>query len=124
MLDEPGVTRDRLYGRCLWGDYEFLAIDTGGVCTMNSKSQAKVMEELAITTTIGMEGIPLASREAAVTRMPSMIEKQATIAVKESQVIILLVDGKVQCAVFMQFLLFNSTQIIICFCYFMPFGSI
>jgi hypothetical protein len=69
-------------------------VDTGGVVTV-SKSQANVMEDLAISTTIGMDGIPLASREAAVARMPSMIEKQATAAVEESSVIIFLVDGQV-----------------------------
>lgn len=94
MLDEPGVTRDRLYGRSFWGDYEFMVIDTGGVLTL-SKSQDSVMEELAITTTIGMDGIPLASREAAVARMPSMIERQAAAAVEEASVIIFLVDGQV-----------------------------
>ena len=94
MVDEPAVTRDRLYGRSFWGDYEFLVIDTGGVVTI-SKLHDDVMEELAISTTIGMEGIPLASREAAVARMPSMIEKQATFAVEESSVIIFLVDGQV-----------------------------
>lgn len=93
VLDEPGVTRDRLYGRSFWGDYEFMVIDTGGVLTL-SKSQDSVMEELAITTTIGMDGIPLASREAAVARMPSMIEKQAAAAVEEASVIIFLVDGQ------------------------------
>ncbi|XP_071914468.1 uncharacterized protein [Coffea arabica] len=93
VVDEPGVTRDRLYGRSFWGDYEFLVIDTGGVVTI-SKLHDDVMEELAISTTIGMEGIPLASREAAVARMPSMIEKQATFAVEESSVIIFLVDGQ------------------------------
>ncbi|KAF3452542.1 hypothetical protein FNV43_RR02975 [Rhamnella rubrinervis] len=93
VVDEPGVTRDRLYGRSFWGDHEFMVIDTGGVLTV-SKSQAKVMEELAITTTIGMDGIPLASREAAIARMPSMIERQATAAIEESSVIILVVDGQ------------------------------
>ncbi|PRQ45372.1 putative GTP-binding protein EngA [Rosa chinensis] len=93
VVDEPGVTRDRLYGRSFWGDFEFMVVDTGGVLTV-SKSQANVMEELAISTTIGMDGIPLASREAAVARMPSMIEKQATAAVEESSVIIFLVDGQ------------------------------
>ncbi|CAI0450007.1 unnamed protein product [Linum tenue] len=39
-----------------------MVVDTGGVITV-SKSKNEVMEELAITTTIGMEGIPLASRE-------------------------------------------------------------
>lgn len=94
MVDEPGVTRDRLYGRSFWGDYEFMVVDTGGVMTV-SKSKVDVLEELAITTTFGMEGIPLASREAAVARMPSMIERQATAAVEESSAIIFLVDGQV-----------------------------
>lgn len=94
VVDEPGVTRDRLYGRSFWGDYEFLVIDTGGVLTV-SKLQTDVMKDLAISTTIGMEGIPLASREAAVARMPSMIERQATVAVEESSVIIFVVDGQV-----------------------------
>lgn len=71
-----------------------MVIDTGGVLTI-SKSQDDVMEELAISTTIGMEGIPLATREAAVARMPSMIERQATVAVEEASVIIFLVDGQV-----------------------------
>ena len=94
MVDEPGVTRDRLYGRSFWGEHEFMVVDTGGVVTV-SKSQANVMEDLAISTTIGMDGISLASREAAVARMPSMIEKQASAAVEESSVIIFLVDGQV-----------------------------
>lgn len=95
MVDEPGVTRDRLYGRSFWGDHEFVVVDTGGVLTL-SKTQDDVLEDLAITTTIGMEGIPLTTREAAVARMPSMIERQATVAVEESSVIIFLVDGQVQ----------------------------
>ncbi|CAI0546334.1 unnamed protein product [Linum tenue] len=93
VVDEPGVTRDRLYGRSFWGDHEFMVVDTGGVITV-SKPKNEVMDELAITTTIGMEGIPLASREAAVARMPSMIEKLATAAVEESSAIIFLVDGQ------------------------------
>ncbi|KAJ4761993.1 GTPase Der [Rhynchospora pubera] len=93
VMDEPGVTRDRLYGRSFWGDQEFMVIDTGGVMTL-SKSQENVMEELAISTTIGMDGIPLATRELAVARMPSMIERQAISAVEEASVIIFLVDGQ------------------------------
>ncbi|KAF5735783.1 hypothetical protein HS088_TW15G01299 [Tripterygium wilfordii] len=93
VVDEPGVTRDRLYGRSFWGQQQFMVVDTGGVL-MVSKSRDEIMEELAITTTIGMEGISLASREAAVARMPSMIERQAAAAVEESSVIIFLVDGQ------------------------------
>ncbi|KAL8480080.1 hypothetical protein ACS0TY_026857 [Phlomoides rotata] len=93
VVDEPGVTRDRLYGRSFWGVYEFMLVDTGGVLTI-SKHQKDVMEELAVSTTIGMEGIPLACREAAVARMPSMVERQAAFAVEESSVIIFVVDGQ------------------------------
>lgn len=71
-----------------------MVVDTGGVLTM-SKSQVDLMEDLAITSTIGMDGITLATREAAVARMPSMIERQAAMAVEESSVIIFLVDGQV-----------------------------
>lgn len=106
MVDEPGVTRDRLYGRSYWGNYEFMVIDTGGVLTV-SKTQTDVMEkQLSVSTTIGMEGIPLASREAAVARMPSMIERQATVAVEESSVIIFVVDGQVS---FMFVLIYFAT---------------
>lgn len=94
VVDEPGVTRDRLYGRSVWGLHEFMVVDTGGVLSI-AKSQTDVMEELAITTTIGMEGIPLNTREAAVARMPSMIEKQAIVAVEEASVVLFLVDGQV-----------------------------
>ncbi|RZC77494.1 hypothetical protein C5167_001674 [Papaver somniferum] len=93
VVDEPGVTRDRLYGRSFWRNIEFMVIDTGGVITV-SKSQASVLEDLAISTTVGMDGIPLASREAAVARMPSMIESQATVAVEEASVLIFVVDGQ------------------------------
>ncbi|KAK9094565.1 hypothetical protein Scep_026034 [Stephania cephalantha] len=93
VVDEPGVTRDRLYGRAFWGDCEFMVVDTGGVLTV-SKSHVDIKDNLAISTTIGMEGISLAFREAAIARMPSMIERQATFAVEEAAVIIFLVDGQ------------------------------
>ncbi|KAJ3675264.1 hypothetical protein LUZ60_004306 [Juncus effusus] len=93
VVDEPGVTRDRLYGRSFWQTKQFMVVDTGGVMTV-SKSQEKVMEELQISTTIGMEGIPMEIRDLAVARMPSMIEKQAVEAVEEADVVIFVVDGK------------------------------
>ncbi|GAB2246109.1 hypothetical protein Droror1_Dr00001602 [Drosera rotundifolia] len=93
VVDEPGVTRDRLYGRSFWGDIDFMVIDTGGVLSL-PKSQENIMEGLNISTTIGMEGIPQALREAAVARMPSLIERQAATAVEESSAIIFLVDGQ------------------------------
>jgi len=47
IVDEPGVTRDRLYGRSYWGDQEIMVINTGGVIAL-SKSQASVIEEFAV----------------------------------------------------------------------------
>ncbi|EPS73678.1 hypothetical protein M569_01078, partial [Genlisea aurea] len=93
VVDEPGVTRDRLYGRSVWGDHEFVVVDTGGVVTI-SKTQDEVLEEFSITTTVGMDGLPLAAREAAVARMPALVERQAAIAVEESFVVIFVVDGQ------------------------------
>lgn len=29
--DTPGVTRDRIYGKCEWLDHEFMLVDTGGI---------------------------------------------------------------------------------------------
>ena len=29
--DQPGTTRDRLYGKAEWRDREFTVIDTGGI---------------------------------------------------------------------------------------------
>lgn len=115
VVDEPGVTRDRLYGRSFWGQHEFMMVDTGGVLTV-SKSQTTVMEDLDITTTIGMDGIPLASREAAVARMPSMIEKQAIAAVEESSVIIFLVDGQVFVCLHIVTYFFHLFQVPLYFC--------
>ena len=31
VYDEPGVTRDRTYGKGFWGAHEFSVIDTGGL---------------------------------------------------------------------------------------------
>ncbi|KAK7391933.1 hypothetical protein VNO78_20357 [Psophocarpus tetragonolobus] len=87
VVDELEVTRDHFYGRAYWGEHEFIMVDTGGVITI-SKSQATIMEELAISTTMGMDGIPLAVRETTVARMFSIIERQATAVVEESSVII------------------------------------
>ncbi|KAK7410478.1 hypothetical protein VNO78_01283 [Psophocarpus tetragonolobus] len=46
-----------------------MIVDTSRVITI-SKPQAIIMEELAISTTIGMDGIPLAVRELVIARMP------------------------------------------------------
>ncbi len=64
VSDEPGVTRDRLYGDASWQDNDFCLIDTGGI-------QLKSDDILQLH-----------------------IKKQAEIAMELSDVILFFVDGK------------------------------
>jgi GTP-binding protein len=62
--DVPGITRDRIYGEAKWGEKSFLVIDTGG---FRPDAQEDIIKE---------------------------VKKQALIAVKEANVVILLLDAK------------------------------
>ena len=53
-----------------------MVIDTGGVITL-SKSQVGVMDELDVITTIGMDGIALATIEAAVAGMLQRLKNKS-----------------------------------------------
>ena len=64
VKDEPGVTRDRIYGDAEWCGYSFSLVDTGGLDVKN-KSDFQVN-----------------------------ITKQAELAVELADVVIMLVDGK------------------------------
>lgn len=51
--DTPGVTRDRIYGKCEWLGREFMLVDTGGIepdSTDVILSQMRRQSELAITS--------------------------------------------------------------------------
>lgn len=51
--DTPGVTRDRIYGKCEWLNREFMLVDTGGIEPDSSDiilSQMRRQSELAITS--------------------------------------------------------------------------
>lgn len=51
--DTPGVTRDRIYGKCEWLSHEFMLVDTGGIepdSTDVILSQMRRQAELAITS--------------------------------------------------------------------------
>lgn len=61
--DQPGATRDRLYGKAIWLGHNFNLIDTGGI----EISDAPFLSQIKI---------------------------QAEIAIRESQVVIFVVDGK------------------------------
>ena len=65
VFDEPGITRDRTYRNAFWGDRDFLIVDTGGL----------VFDDET-------EFLPL-------------IRQQATLALEEAVVAVMVVDGKV-----------------------------
>ncbi len=47
--DEPGVTRDRIYGRALWNGVEFSVVDTGGfVPRSDDRFEAAIREQVTI----------------------------------------------------------------------------
>src|SRR5690606_41882163 len=62
--DEPGVTRDRLYGECRWRGRVFTVVDTGGI-------DPQATEDLAVQS-----------------------RRHAELAVQEADVVILGVDGQ------------------------------
>src|SRR5262245_49381814 len=66
--DEPGITRDRLYGNAEWRGREFRVVDTGGI----------LPEEKDL--------------------IPSEIFRQARVALEESAAIIMVVDGRSELA--------------------------
>ncbi len=66
--DEPGITRDRLYGNAEWRGYEFRVVDTGGI----------VPEDKQL--------------------IPSEIFRQARVAFDEAMAIIMVVDGRSEIA--------------------------
>jgi len=66
--DEPGITRDRLYGDAEWNGHRFRVVDTGGI----------VPEEKDL--------------------IPSEIFRQARVALEESAAIVMVVDGRSELA--------------------------
>ncbi len=79
--DEPGTTRDRLYGTGEWNGSPFIIIDTGGL-------------DIALTDKTPGKGdqpgsLGLSSRDFA-----REIRQQAEVAIAEADVVLLLVDGR------------------------------
>jgi GTPase len=66
--DEPGITRDRLYGDVFWNGKRFRVVDTGGIIPDD--------QEL----------------------IPSEIFRQAKVALEEAAAIVLVVDGRTELA--------------------------
>ncbi|KAL6745897.1 P-loop containing nucleoside triphosphate hydrolase protein [Haematococcus lacustris] len=80
VFDEPGVTRDRLYTRAMWGNTEFIVIDTGGLTS--DASHLPVDVRSSVQRSVNAQGLPAA------------IERQAAAGVAEADCVVLLVDGK------------------------------
>ncbi len=66
--DEPGITRDRIYGDVEWVGKKFRVVDTGGI----------VPDDLQL--------------------IPSEIFRQARVALQEADVVVLVVDGRTELA--------------------------
>ena len=66
--DEPGITRDRLYGEAHWAGHDFRVVDTGGI----------VPEEKDL--------------------IPSEIFRQARVALDEATLTVMVVDGRTELA--------------------------
>ncbi|MBI3645222.1 MAG: ribosome biogenesis GTPase Der [Acidobacteriales bacterium] len=66
--DEPGITRDRLYGESEWRGREFRVVDTGGILPEDKE------------------------------HIPSEIFRQARVALEESAAIVMVVDGRTELA--------------------------
>ena len=66
--DEPGITRDRLYGNAEWNGHRFRVVDTGGI----------IPEDKEL--------------------IPSEIFRQARVALDEADAIVLVVDGRTELA--------------------------
>ena len=62
--DEPGITRDRIYGEGHWTGHEFRVVDTGGI----------LPEERDL--------------------IPSEIFRQARVALEEAALVVMVVDGR------------------------------
>ncbi len=62
--DEPGITRDRIYGEAHWGGRRFRVVDTGGI----------IPEEKDL--------------------IPSEIFRQAKVAIDQASAVVLVVDGR------------------------------
>ncbi len=79
--DEPGTTRDRLYGQSEWSGRNFIVVDTGGLdIALTEKAPDKGDQPAALS---------VSSRDYA-----REIRQQAEIAIAEADVVVLLVDAR------------------------------
>mmetsp|Transcript_7559 Transcript_7559/g.46495 ORF Transcript_7559/g.46495 Transcript_7559/m.46495 type:complete len:513 (-) Transcript_7559:1105-2643(-) len=80
--DEAGVTRDRSYVDAAWEGRKFTVVDTGGVLRLGGGDVSPSEREMAEWNAEEDLGLP------------AMVELQAKIAMQESNVAVLVVDGQ------------------------------
>ena len=55
ISDEAGTTRDRQYGKCLWGSKEFSVVDTGGwVVNSDDVFEGEIRKQVTMAASIAM----------------------------------------------------------------------
>ena len=79
--DEPGTTRDRLYGMAEWTNQPFILVDTGGL-------------DVAATERAPQKGRQPESLGSSSRDFVREIRQQAEVAIAEADVVVLLVDAK------------------------------
>lgn len=79
--DEPGTTRDRLYGQSEWSGRNFIVVDTGGL-------------DIALTEKAPSKGDQPDALSASSRDYAREIRQQAEIAIAEADVVVLLVDAR------------------------------
>lgn len=81
VQDEPGTTRDRIYGEADWAGQAFIVIDTGGLdVAATDKATHKGDQPLGLST---------ASRD-----FVREIREQAEVAIDQADVVVFLVDAR------------------------------
>ena len=81
VQDEPGTTRDRLYGEAEWSGQAFIVVDTGGLdvaATDKARQKGDQPESLSVS-----------SRD-----FVREIREQAEVAIEQADVVVFLVDAK------------------------------
>eukprot|EP00958_Prasinococcus_capsulatus_P011952 scaffold1190_cov393-Prasinococcus_capsulatus_cf.AAC.18 len=101
VYDRPGVTRDRMYARGDWNGREIMFIDTGGLQELPEEEYLGEANKLAGAAAnfprrrrdddevYDQESRALKSLEG----LPRVIGKQVAVAVKEADVVVMVVDG-------------------------------
>ena len=81
VQDEPGTTRDRLYGEAEWSGQAFIVVDTGGL-------------DVASTDKARQKGDQPESLSASSRDFVREIREQAEVAIEQADVVVFLVDAK------------------------------